>query len=310
MSRLNSLSGGGGVGAFPGRHGGAPVVGPAAANAPSATRLATDGFEKAPEARAPVHLNAVAPVTDLPVGGPDKQYDGMLVGAGGHVYRTGTPLSEVPAVQPDASSRVPRNTETIIYTNGILTDLKGQQASLQAIANVTGSNVIGVHNSTEGAIKDLLQCVNDKSNNIFARNPAVDSLSDTIHDQLRQGKEVHLMGHSQGGLITSRALSDLKARLTSEDGMTTEQAETLMSRIKVETFGAAAASYPDGPQYTHNINRCDLVPSMVGLGVLADVHLLVHPGRGAKVNYFTDQAGGIQANHAFNTTYLNHRTSP
>ena len=35
-----------------------------------------------------------------------------------------------------------------------------------------------------------------------------------------------------------------------------------------------------------------------------------HPGRDAKVNYFSDWQGGVSANHSFDSTYLRHRVAP
>ena len=40
-------------------------------------------------------------------------------------------------------------------------------------------------------------------------NPAVDTLADTLYTELKAGHDVQLMGYSQGGLITARALFDV-----------------------------------------------------------------------------------------------------
>jgi len=145
-----------------------------------------DGFEAAKAAPA----TTVAPL-ELPAGAPDKQYDGLLVGAGGQVYPAGTPLADVPGVEPRGGVT---NNQTIIYTNGILTTRDTQSQSMQAIADQTGSRVVGVHNATEGAINDLLQSANDKVDDSFGRNPAVDSLANTVYDELKAGNDVHLIG--------------------------------------------------------------------------------------------------------------------
>ena len=59
----------------------------------------------------------------------------------------------IPPVRP--SNGQPGN-ETILYVNGISTDKAGQLGNMQSIANATGANVIGIHNSTQGALKDLV----------------------------------------------------------------------------------------------------------------------------------------------------------
>ena len=66
-------------------------------------------------------------------------------------------------------------------------------------------------------------------------------MADTVYSELKAGRGVHLMAHSQGALVTSRALNDVAQRLRIEDGMSQSQVEKLMSKAKVETFGGAAA---------------------------------------------------------------------
>ncbi|QSQ15152.1 hypothetical protein [Myxococcus landrumensis] len=242
-------------------------------------------------------------VFTAPAGSKDKVFDGKLVGANGQTFEPGTPLSDIPAVTPRNN---PNATGTVIYTNGIRTDKAGQGNDLQAIADRTGMRAIGVHNATEGTISDLLQCVKDKLDK--GKNPAVDTLADTIYGELKAGRDVHLIGHSQGGLITSRALNDVARRLRIEDGMSKSQVEQTMSRLKVETFGAAASTYPDGPQYVHYINKRDPVPNIFGLGSKGWTpgDLLRHAGRDAKVHYFSEDNIFTGA-HSLKDTYLNHR---
>jgi hypothetical protein len=236
-------------------------------------------------------------------GGPDAKYDGQYVGAGGKTYPASTPLADVPPVEPKGGKK---NNEVIIYTNGINTTKDTQAASLQDIADTTGSEVIGVHNSTNGMAADLEQCVLDKADK--GNNPAVNTLADTVYSQLKAGKDVHLMGHSQGGLITARALDHVQQRLMMEDGMSKSQAEQAMSHIKGETFGAASMHYPDGPQYVHYINRADLVPDLTGLGAAgATWNPAVDPGKGAQVHYFNSPHLNPIASHNFDDVYLKHR---
>src|SRR5688572_14581467 len=50
----------------------------------------------------------------------DKAFDGHLVGADGQTFAPGTPLREIPAVTPEGGVR---NNETLIYVNGIQTNV-------------------------------------------------------------------------------------------------------------------------------------------------------------------------------------------
>jgi hypothetical protein len=228
----------------------------------------------------------------------DKQFDGHFVGAGGQTFAPGTPLGEIPAVTPAGGAR---NNETLIYVNGIRTNVAGQSNSLQAIADNTGSRVIGIHNATEGFGGDILQSLGDKLD--IGNNPAVDTLADSVYNELRAGRDVHLMAHSQGAIITSRALQDVKNRLMLEDGMSRRDAESLMNNIKVETFGGASRRFTDGPQYVHYVNRNDGVPQAFGLR--SWLNPFAHAGRDAETHYF--RSGKPLVSHGFEEFYLSER---
>ncbi|MCY1018077.1 hypothetical protein [Pyxidicoccus sp. MSG2] len=234
---------------------------------------------------------------------PDRVHDGKFVGAGGQTFSPDTPLSQIPAVTPRNN---PNPTQTILYVNGINTSKDAQASSLQSIADTSGARVIGIHNATEGMAADLAQCVKDKLDK--GHNPAVDTLADTLYNEIKSGRDVHLMAHSQGGLISSRALGDVYKRLRIEDGMSQGDAQKMMGKISVETFGAAAMHYPDGPKYVHYVNRADPVPSLFGLGPVADKwNPAVDGGKGSKVHHFTEPHLNPIAAHGFESVYLQHR---
>ena len=229
---------------------------------------------------------------------PDTNFDGHFVGANGQTFSPGTALSDVPAVVPQGGVT---NNETLIYVNGIRTNVQGQGNSLRAIADQTGSRVIGVHNATQSSAADILQSLGDKLD--IGSNPAVDTLADTVYNELRAGRSVHLLAHSQGAIITSRALQDVKNRLMAEDGMSRRDAERLMNNIKVETFGGASRRFPDGPQYVHYVNRNDGVPQAVGLR--SWLNPFAHAARDAVTHYFRE--GKPVVSHGFEEFYLPER---
>lgn len=228
----------------------------------------------------------------------DTDFDGHFVGAGRRTFSPDTPLSDIPAVTPSGGLR---NNETLIYVNGIKTNVQGQANSLQAIADQSGSRVIGVHNATQSSAADILQSLGDKLD--IGNNPAVDTLADTVYDELRAGRDVHLLAHSQGAIITSRALQDVKNRLMAEDGMSRRDAERLMNNVKVETFGGAARRFPDGPQYVHYVNRNDGVPQAFGLR--SWLNPFARAGRDAVTHYFRE--GRPLVSHGFEEFYLPER---
>src|SRR4030095_119201 len=107
--------------------------------------------------------------------------------------------------------------------------------------------------------------------------------------QLDNGAAVNLVGHSQGALIISRALGDVRNRLRIERNLSGPQIESLLGNVTVTTFGGASGHYPNGPQYYHYINRGDYVTMPAGLGgdLLSAIPLL-HGGRNAQFIRFTD----------------------
>ena len=114
------------------------------------------------------------------------------------------------------------------------------------------------------------------------------------------------MAHSQRALVTSRALNDVAQRLRIEDGMSPAQVAKTMSKLKVETFGGAAAHFPDGPQYVHYVNNKDIVPTWFGQGNGKGADDWARDGgKGAVVRRF-EEGSGIGA-HAFNEVYLKNR---
>jgi hypothetical protein len=228
----------------------------------------------------------------------DKTFDGQFVGANGQTYAPNTTFSEIPAVTPQGGVR---NNETMIYINGILTNIAGQANSLQAIADNSGSRVIGVHNATGSFVGDVAQSLGDKLD--IGKNPAVDTLADTVYGELKAGRDVHLLAHSQGAIITSRSLQDVKNRLMLEDGMPQNRAESLMNNIKAETFGGASRRFPDGPQYVHYVNRNDGVPQTFGLR--SWLNPFAHAGKDAVTHYFRE--GKPLISHGFEEFYLPER---
>ncbi|HWS54013.1 MAG TPA: hypothetical protein VN228_07800 [Pyrinomonadaceae bacterium] len=240
--------------------------------------------------------SACVGATHAPARGADTRYDGHFVGADGRTFPPSTPLSEIPPVLPSSGRD---NGQTILYVNGISTTKDSQFDSLREIADHTGARVVGIHNATQGALVDIIQSGGDTLD--IGRNPAVDALASTVYEEITAGRTVNLMAHSQGALITSRALQDVRGRLMLEDGLSRREAERVLSRVNVETFGGAAGSYPDGPRYVHYVNRFDPVSTLFGLGPFANP--LVRPGRGAVVHRFAE----FDNAHGFDATYLPRR---
>lgn len=190
-----------------------------------------------------------------------KGYDGRIIGS-----KTADPLDPLdcgctpdgpPVTPPDCQNQ--SNLPKIVYVNGILGSPQGMCDSLNAIAKKRCASVTGVYNQSDGLLKDLGQCVGDKLG--IGDNPANATLQDIISEHVASGEPLDIIAHSQGALITSRALFDVLNQGTAGG------VEPDLSSITVETFGGAAYSYPDGPTYIHTVNVFDPVPQLFGRGL-------------------------------------------
>jgi hypothetical protein len=211
----------------------------------------------------------------------DRSHDGQFIGADGKFYAPETPLADIPAIEPNNGKPAK---ELIVEVNGIMTDATLHAKNAQVLAH-SGARVIAIHNATSGMLSDLGQCVLDKLS--IGKNPAVDTTTRVIWDALQSGQTIHLAGHSQGALIISRALTDVKNRLMLEQGLSAADAAKVLAKVKVETFGGSAQTFTDGPQYVHWVNRWDLIPMTTGVGA-TQRHPFSSPGAGAVVHVLDD----------------------
>jgi len=213
----------------------------------------------------------------------DIQRDGAWIGDQGSSSAPGNPLA------PVLPTGALQTSVPTIYVNGILNSVEDQARFMQGLADATGSAVYGIHNASQGAFKDIWQSLQDKLD--IGKNPPVDAVAEYVHSQLLASGDlpVNLVGHSQGALIISRALDDVKKQLLIEDRFSKQQVESILSRVSVTTFGGASGHYPNGPKYTHYINRGDFVamPAGLGLDLIPGIPLL-HGGRDAKYIRFSD----------------------
>src|SRR5512146_335464 len=177
---------------------------------PIDNRVSASRVASAPAAGLEPSVAKAQAAIPAPPGQANKAYDGFLVGGDGNAYPPGTALEQIPPTRPSNG----QGQGTLVFVNGVGEDRAGNKGHLQEIANGTGMNVVGLYNATEGHPKDLLQCVGDMFD--LGTNKAVDSLADLVYATISQGEPIRLLSHSQGGLITARALQDVKNRLMLE----------------------------------------------------------------------------------------------
>lgn len=226
----------------------------------------------------------------------DRDFDGYFLGANEEAFAPATNVDKIPTVDPRGGAR---NDKKLIYINGISATKKRQAESLRLIADHTGSRVVGIYNHAQNGLLDIAQFAAGANPDVGC-NPALETMTETIYSQLRAGRSLHLLAHSQGAIVVSRAIQNVSNCLRLEDGLSKAETKNLLSNVSVETFGGAARRYPAGPQYVHYINRRDLVPQLFGLREF--LNPLVAAGENAVIHHFNSGKGFLA--HEFESVYL------
>lgn len=264
---------------------------------------------------------------------PPKTYDGMYLGSDGFAYPPDKfNVTQVPPFTP--TNPISNPPPTTYFTNGINTDSKGARVGAQELANQTGTNVVPIYNSTEGMPTDILQTGLDRIN--LGDNKAADTLANAIYSDLKAGRQVNVVGYSQGGAIVSHALEMVDSRIKDDHGGffgnlpffgndNIKARESLLSNVNVVGLAGAGKNFPAGPQYTFYVNKQDPVPNWLGVHELNPVTDSVTAGLtvqfpwlaaingggagfnapGAKIYTFDDPAQGDFTPHNLDT-YLGH----
>lgn len=233
--------------------------------------------------------------------------DGHIIGPDGRAYAPGTNPFDIPAVEPESG----RADETVIFVNGQGTTPTGLEDDLQDLAETTQKNVVAVYNATEGNVAE--DTIDSLLGKFGIDNPATQTTADLVYEQLENGEDVHLVAHSQGAIIVSEALSEVRRRYEAQ-GLSEAQIDAKLANVTVETFGGAAQTYPDGPTYVHYVNQADFVPRELGLGEVGgasgdasprQIGHDSHPGRDATVIQFNEGSDSDRSSPGGNDHELN-----
>jgi hypothetical protein len=188
----------------------------------------------------------------------DANSDGHLLGPNGVVYPKGTDLSEVEHFKPSVG---PDRDYTVVFVNGIDTRADALRDTCQKVADQLHVHVVGLYNSTWGPGPDFGEAIGEKLG--VPGNAAVTQIAVLIEESVLTGHRLHLMGHSEGALLISHAVREMKEYLKEE--MPEKAIEKAMhDNVWVDTLGGAAYTYPVGPTYAHHYNENDFVPRVFG----------------------------------------------
>ena len=237
------------------------------------------------------------PNVPMPENLPAALYDGVFVGADAAAYVADSDLSKLRGVMPCHGE--PRG--RLLYVNGMGKTVTSTADNMQHVANQLQMEVVAVHSASQSLGGDLINAACDCLQ--FGANPAVDTLSEALYQQLQSGDpRIHLLAHSRGGLIAARALCALKNRLVLEDGHSRASAEDLMSRLKVQVAGVPPMSFPSGPEYKHFVNVEDVFATGWHRGRPQPAE---HPATGCEVIAFGQPGdGSLRSRHGLVAGYL------
>lgn len=111
-----------------------------------------------------------------------------------------------------AGHRVSPVNKLIVYVNGIGTNRDTHAYTVKLISVITGANVIGIYNQSGDGMEsgfvdmvaDLIQCLGDKTG--LGNNAATNTLARSVFRACTSSMNLNVVAHSQGAIITSRAM--------------------------------------------------------------------------------------------------------
>jgi hypothetical protein len=145
---------------------------------------------------------------------------------------------EIPSVTSASTALnpivTPRN-KRVIYVNGIGTPMMSHAYTVKLLAYVSGCGVVGIYNqSGDGTdtniFYDLVQCLGDKTG--LSNNPATKTMAKAVFDGCVSGVYVNIVAHSQGAIITSRALRQAIGMLLDRYGRMNSKVNALFQEVE------------------------------------------------------------------------------
>ena len=196
------------------------------------------------------------------------------------VYAPFRGVPHLPYEVPDDVAATVTDDQAWYFLNGICTDRNVLRLNGRALANLFGRQIFLMHNPSDGIVLDLLECAAGRTLQLMSTLD--ESVSRILEQALRQHRKVVFLVHSQGGIIATGALYQLRERLTGDDRQLLE---------KLEIFASAATEMKLKGIYTEHFYHTHDYVARIGVASSP----CQFTGR-----HFRHRAAG----HLFNTHYL------
>ena len=147
-------------------------------------------------------------------------------------------FNSIPPITPAVGERHPAApvlNKRIVYVNGIGTPREAHAYTIKLISVVTGAVVVGIYNQSgdgesPAIFSDLVQCLGDKMG--IGNNPATNTLAKCVYYSCVSGSYLNIVAHSQGAIITSRALRQGIGQLLDHYGRQDNQVRPYIEKIE------------------------------------------------------------------------------
>ncbi len=170
-------------------------------------------------------------------------------------------------VSPPVGVGNPNRTNTFpsMAVNGIrMTDDSITEMG-ELLALKRGHDVLVIPNPTEGTLEDMAHCVvaafSDEKG-VFAEKSAAWNLASNLVQRLNDSEPIVIDAYSQGTLIVRNVLAFVRAHLIGQGRE--DDWNSLASRLKIQTYGAAVRRWPKGVENVVEFRHSGDPVAMVG----------------------------------------------
>jgi hypothetical protein len=251
-------------------------------------------------------------VKPMPEGLPESAYDGCFIGADG-IYPADTNPKAIAGIGPSNGKPIG---QTLYWINGIGETVGESRSHAQALADATQHEVVLIHKSTAGFLKDAAGTIVDRMHEgrflgpvldrfHLGSNAAVNTMAkQVIEPAVKAGEQENVGGHSRGALDCSLAAEEaIHDYLMNPSGMglseKTDAQEVINKTLRGLSLGGASRTYPDYIHWTIGVNEYDPVQLFSGFTLPRPPNFFIHPGAESEVfrfahgNTFTGEAHGL-----------------